>query len=192
MATYYSDRFSGTDPDTGLEDDAILDRQKRSDAGIGHGRLRYKRAQVTVNLTNTWDQVRLSQFRSSDRIVSVFITHTAAAGGMLVVGFAKTGISHDGGSVEGNIIANDMDVTSARNRVDLFGTGFPDADLYRGKPLWEMVAMAGAGSGDPAHETFTEDPMEDWDLTLKPGGSSPTATTNSATYILEVYYTAGD
>mgnify|MGYP001247597396 CR=1 FL=1 len=180
MATYYSDRFSGTDPDTGLEDDTILDRQKRSDAGIGHGRLRYKRAQVTVDL-ETDDGVRMMQFKSGDRLVALYLTCTASgAAGTIAIGLEKTGRDHDGVCIDFNIIANNVAITSAINRTDKFGINSTIATTDRGRTLWEVADKS-------ASWTFTEDPMEDWDL----GIHAAAGTTNETTVILEAYYTAG-
>ena len=77
MATYYSDLFDGAT-------NTVLDPQKRVNAGIGHGRLRYKRAEATGSVQNG-DVLRLMQFHSSDRLHAVYMTHSAAGIGSTVL-----------------------------------------------------------------------------------------------------------
>tara|TARA_B100002049_G_C15840518_1_gene274921 strand:- start:37 stop:591 length:555 start_codon:yes stop_codon:yes gene_type:complete len=184
MTTYYSDNFSAINPATGLEDNTTLDTQKRVDAGIGHGRIRYKRAKVTFQQLSG-DSVRMMQFRSSDRIIDVLI-HSGNSGdtGRIDIGFRKSGVSHDGELVEANIVCDAKLMTTAIAHASVFGAGVPDADFYRGKPIWEMVSMPGTGSPT----IYTEDPMEDWDLSI----TFDEAFEVSISITVDVLYTSGD
>ena len=184
MTVYYSDHFSGVNPDTFVSDNTVLDKQKRAPAGISHGRMRYQRAQFTRTLILN-DVVRMMQFKSSDRIHNIFMTSTDCGDdGAVSVGFYKTGVLHDGALIDGNIIIAGTLISHAKNHAGIFGFGVPDADLFRGKPLWELVSMVGS----QAAGEYLKDPCEEWDLTV----GCDEAWSGDATVILEAYYTAGD
>ena len=181
MATYYSDHFMGATH-------ADLDIQVRASAGIQHGRLRYQRAEFTQKLTVVYDYVRMMQFKSSDRLVELFLTSTSSgsgANGTISVGLHKTGYAHDGAILDNNIFSTAYDVSGAAvNHVEILGTGYPDADLFRGKALWEVANMPSSGSAG----LYPVDPMEDWDLVV----TCAEIFADEATIILEAYYTSGD
>jgi len=181
--TFYSDHFDGVA-------NTVLDEQKRVDAGIGHGRLRYSRAEVTTlaapDLPSDGDTIRMMQFKSGDRLNHIFLTSTdSGAAGAVNIGLRKSGYAHDGAVIEGNVFGASIDVNSAAlAHVEKLGTGNPDADLARGKALWEVTNLAGA----TPTSGYTADPMEDWDLSFY----FMTAPTVATTFILEVYFTGGD
>ena len=185
MTVYYSDHFSGVNPDTFVSDNTVLDKQKRAPVGISHGRMRYQRAQFTRQLALN-DYVRMMQFKSSDRLYQLYLTSTATgATGKFHIGVYKTGTLHDGAALEQDIFGAGVVLTSGYARTDRFGTGQPPGYYdQRGNPLWEVVSIGGAS---PAN-AYTKDPGEDWDI----GVLCNAAFEASATAILEAYYTAGD
>ena len=184
MATYFSDHFSGVNPDTGVLDNAYLDKTKLPPAGIGHGRIRYARAEITLNAAST-DEIRMMQLRSSDRIFQVYLTCTdSGSAGLVQTGLYKSGVSHDGPALDANIIGT-FDPTTARSHLDIWGTGSaPDSSYMRGRTLWELVTLPGSGVAGE----YTTNPAEDWDLILR----FHAGTDVSTQIILEVLYTTGD
>ena len=188
MATYFSDHFSGVNPDTGVLDNAYLDKTKLPPAGIGHGRIRYARAEFTQLLVHSpEDSVRMIQFRSSDRIFEIYSTNSGTiAEGSYCIGFHKSGTKHDGASIEKDIIASNPAIHDAwAHRGEWGRAGFPDVDFYRGKPLWEVMSMPASASAG----AYTKDPGEDWDLVF---ACCNETMDSSAQIILEVLYTTED
>lgn len=181
MATYFSDHFSGVNEDTLEPDNSVLDLTKFPEPGSHRSRLRYKRAEITRDF-KTGDYVRFMQFKSGDRIAALYGTHTATSDGQLNIGLYETGRDHDGPAVESDIFASSHVPTSAHNHEDLYGVGYPDADLYRGSTLWKIATLQGAN-------TWTADPMEDWDIAM---WFHTGLSLQEITIILEVYFTSGD
>lgn len=182
MPSIFSDHF-GTGIATALAGEIDLDRTKRVAVGIGHGRLRYKRARVTIGTAaGIGDQIRLMQFRSSDRIIQVFMTSDGGGdAGAVDIGIYKTGAAHDGAVIDADLFGSAVAVDAAVARVDQFKESAILGDVDRGKTLWELADI-GAG-------TYTVDPMEDWDLVA----TVTTAVTVALnTTVWEVIYTAGD
>ena len=183
MPTYYSDHFSGVVSGTNAEDNTVLDEQERTDPYERHGRMRYSRAEVTIDL-ESGDVVRMMTLKPSDCINHMFLTCTASgAAGTVDVGLYATDSYHDGNYIEPNIFTNNRDVTSALAHGEIWNTGAPTTTaVYRGKPLWEVV------SAPSAQGSYTKDPGKNWDVTLY----GDVATTNATTFVLEVYFTSGD
>ena len=170
MATYYSDLFDGAT-------NTVLDPQKRVNAGIGHGRLRYKRAEATGSVQNG-DVLRLMQFHSSDRLHAVYMTHSAAGIGSIInLGLYRSGRSHDGSEVDATLLLEGHDAKPAHAHL---GHWEIPARLH-GKHLWE-IADAGTAS-------YGADPDEEWDLCMNCTAGSAT---DSATFLVEAYFTTGD
>ena len=185
MATYYSDHFSTN----GLQADSY-DGQIRVSAGIGHGRLRYKRAQSTPTSAGTSDTIRMMTFKSSDRLIELLIsTDGNATGGTIDLGMFLSGANHDGDSLGANNINSFMDaaaLTTLANRTDAFGETGASAiavateNNARGLTMWE-IANFGDGS-------YTVDPMTQFDIVI-----TPTVAFDAANIVtLEAYYTSGD
>ena len=185
MATYYSDHFSTN----GLQADSY-DGQIRVNAGIGHGRLRYKRAQATPTSAGTGDTIRMMTFKSSDRLIELLIsTDGNATGGTIDLGMFLSGANHDGDSLGANNINSFMDaaaLTTLANRTDAFGETGASAiavateNNARGLTMWE-IANFGDGS-------YTVDPMIQFDIVI-----TPTVAFDAANIVtLEAYYTSGD
>jgi hypothetical protein len=99
----------------------------------------------------------------------------------------KSGVAHDGAVLDNNIFGTGM-ADSIINHVDKLGFGNPDADFFRGKPLWEVVSMTGSASVG----AYTKDPTEDWDLVFTSNYGDSSGTPISATFVFEVYYVSGD
>ena len=186
MTAYYSDHFAGQNAVTYADDNTVLAMDKRQDPYLRHGRMRYSRAEVTIDL-ELGDTVRMMELKTSDCINHVFLTCTAAgAAGEIEMGFFSSSGNHTGPMIEQNILTFDRDVTSALAHVEVFDTGFPaNTEFLRGKPLWELVSVVGSQA------SYTKDPGENWDLTLGCAGDG-TATTNATTFVVEIYFTSGD
>jgi hypothetical protein len=185
MATYYSDHYSAN----GLQADSY-DGQMRVNAGIGHGRLRYKRAQATPTSAGTGDTIRMLTFKSGDRLIELMIsTDGNATGGTIDLGMFLSGSNHDGASLGANNINSFMDaaaLTTIGHRTDAFGETGASAitvateNEVRGLTMWEI-----ANFGDGA---YTVDPMTSFDIVI-----TPTVAFDAANIVtLEAYYTAGD
>jgi hypothetical protein len=183
MANYYSDHFSGVNAVTLATDNSVLDNSKILATGVGHGRVHYKRAELTLTTLVDGDFVRMMQFKSGDRLNQLNKTNTdSGSTGTVALGFYKTGRSHDGEGVETDIIVTGDVFTTAYNKLDIFSSGAATADLelHRGKALWEIASFGSA--------SYTEDPMEDWDLVVEciQTFADPT------TFFFEAFYTSGD
>jgi hypothetical protein len=178
MPNYYSDLFQGTK-------NTLLDRGKRANAGIGHGRLRYKRAEFTRSLVDG-DFVRMMQFKSGDRLSRLYRTNgDSGDNGAITIGLFKTGYAHDGAVIQADLISggsSPTSVASAGAHVKTFGTAGSIVHIktYAGKALWQFA--------DADASTYTVDPMEDWDLVVE----CTTTFDSSIQFILEAYYTSGD
>ena len=185
MTRYFSDHFSGVNAVTLAADNSVLDQNKLPDAGIHRARLRYKRAEITQDFADG-DYTRLMQFRSGDRFVAVYVTHSDSGdAGQFNIGFWETGRDHDGPLGDINIVALGVVTTTALIHSDVFGTGFPDPDMLRGKTAWELHNLWAASVDGPQ---YLVDPMEDWDLVLH----TFTGTTDTTQFVVEVYFTSGD
>jgi hypothetical protein len=185
MANYYSDHYTAN----GLQADSY-DTQIRVSAGIGHGRLRYKRAQATPTNAGTSDQIRMMTFKSSDRLIELWIsTDGNASGGTIDLGMFLSGDNHDGASLGTNNVNSFMDaaaMTTIANRTEAFGETGASAiavateNNARGLTMWEI-----ANFGDAS---YTEDPMTSFDIVV-----TPTVAFDAANILtLEAYYTSGD
>ena len=176
MATYFSDHFSSDGSNK-----STADMQIRASAGISHGRLRYKKASIDSVDTANGEQIRLAQFKSSDRIIEIYVTGdgTPSAGNM-DLGLYKSGAAHDGAVIDDDLFASALDVTSAIARTESFKEATTLGDTDRGKTLWELAAIGAA--------SYTADPMEDWDLV----GTTDTGTNAALKLSVEIVYTSGD
>ena len=185
MATYYSNHYSTN----GLQADSY-DSQVRVSAGIGHGRLRYKRAQSTPTSAGTGDQIRMMTFKSADRLIELWIgTDGNATGGTIDLGMFLSGDNHDGASLGANNDNSFMDnaaLTTIAVRTNAFGEDGASAisvateNSVRGLTMWEI-----ANFGDGA---YTVDPMTEFDIVI-----TPTVAFDAANIVtLEAYYTSGD
>ena len=176
MASFFSDHFSADGSNK-----STVDIQKRASAGISHGRLRYKRASIDTVDTANADEVRFCQFKSSDRIIEVFVTGDGTpSAGTMDIGLYKSGTAHDGAVIDDDLFASALAIDSASARVDEFTEATTLGNLDRGKTLWELATVGAA--------SYTSDPMEDWDLV----GTTDTGTTGNLAMTVEVIYTSGD
>jgi hypothetical protein len=189
MAVFFSDHYSGADS-AGVEagnNKSAADAQIRPGAGISHGRVRYKRAQIE-GMPLTTDTVRFCTFKSSDRILEAYlITDGGCTAGTVDVGIALSGHNHDGALVDVNVFADALVVSTLTARIDMMADGGADniaaagENYQRGLTMWELAAM-GAG-------TDTVDPRVNYDILLTPTVSLSVA---DAILTVEFVYTAGD
>jgi hypothetical protein len=179
MATLYSDNFAGSSA-------TVLDDQAVSPAGAGHGRIRYKRMEVTLTAAGytTGDTIRLGSFKSNDRILEIYASNGAfGAAGLADLGLYLSGTAHDGAVVDADCFADGEDVAAAGTRDEMFlgaNTSFDDQD--RGKEIWKLL-------DDASLTTYGSDPQTQMDLvwTVVNDGTQP-----AIQLVVEVYFTSGD
>jgi len=179
MANWYSDHF-GAD---GTDDSTIQSPADLVGAGISHGRLRVKRASITVTDNAAADVCWMFTMKSSDRLYALY---HATDGGFSASSSSELGLytyaaTHDGAVLDVDLFGAAIDVTSAIDTLtDTFTAGALGGE-DRGKQLWELYAV-GAGSD-------TTDPFVQYDVCLTLDGNDDTT---SSTYVLIALYTAGD
>lgn len=178
MAVYFSDHFSSD----GVARESV-DMQKRAPAGVGHSRLRYKRAFVTIPVDAVSTEViRFMSMKSGDRIMDMKLSNPGDCGtATMNLGLYESGLEHDGAVLDADLFMSAEDLATANDRIDAFDEAATLDNQDRGKPLWELLA-AGAGSD-------TVDPMEDWDIC---GVLAANMATAAEEVLLEVWYTASD
>lgn len=188
MTTYYSDHFTAN----GLAADSY-DNQIRVDAGIGHGRIRYKRGQATTHASTftTTDTLRMLTMKSGDRLLELWVsTDGTATTGTVDIGLYLSGDNHDGaslGTATVNLFADALPMTTLASRTNILAaeagsTSIPvtTESATSGKTIWAIANMGDA--------TYTVNPMIDFDITIL-----PTIIFDAATIItMEAYYTSGD
>ena len=180
MASFYSELMAA--PST----PQVLDTQVRANAGVGHARMRYTRAAITLDaVVAIGEVVRMKTFSSSDRLNwGYFHCSDAGTGGLIDVGLYKAGTNHDGAVIDADLFMSAYDVkAAAREQIEILpnsGSGTLGG-IDSGKTLWEMATLGAA--------SYTSDPMEQWDIAIVP----TEATTNTAWEVMmEFYYTSGD
>ncbi len=183
MPSMYSDHFSATGVVATLAGEITLDMQKRLSAGLGHARLRYKRAHINVGTAaGIGDKLRLMQFKSSDRLAQLFVTSdggcTAGAGDL---GLYQSGLEHDGAGIDADLFASALVVSAAIARVDEFKEATTLGDGDRGKTLWEQAAVGAA--------SYTVDPGGSFDLVMT---ITMAVTVAVVDLVFEAIYTSGD
>lgn len=182
--TVFSDHFSATGVATSLTDVTGLayDRNKRLIAGVGHGRVRYKRASIVAGTgTGIGDMFRMCQFKSGDRLHALMLSTSGGSAGATDIGLYKSGFSHDGAVIDVDLFGSAVTTSGTIARVDQFKEATTLKDIDRGKTLWELADI---GDG-----TYTVDPFEDWDLVLT---FTTAITVSLQTIVTECFYTSGD
>ena len=182
MATQWSDHFAAAQP--GL----TRDSERRAGAGIGHGRVRYKRANVTLDLAPDdfaiGDVARLMTFKSSDRLFELFVSADGASTALTAdLGLYQAGVSgaHDGAVIDADLFASALALNGAVARVDEFEEATTLTEFHRGLTLWEIAAIGEAA--------YTVDPFLDFDLAFTCTADILTADEN---VVVEAFYTSGD
>ena len=181
MADQWSDHFASSQP--GL----TRVGQRRVSAGIGHSRLRYKRAAITLDLApsafTAADVARIMQFHSNDRLIELFVYSAGDAGTVAVdIGLYKSGQQHDGVVVDVDLFCSALAINAGIARVDEFlEAGLTNND--RGKTLWEMANIGLSAS------TYSADDNAMWDLCLT---ATATLDTADEAMVIEAFYTSGD
>jgi len=183
MATRYSDHFS-----TSGDDGDSLDMQVRAAAGISHGRVRYKRARAG-GLFLTTDTVRMMTFKSSDRLLELWLTTDGGStAGAVNVGLNLSGSNHDGAVIDANLFATTLTTSTITTRTNILGEAgsaliaVAGEEAIEGQTLWEIAAAHGGGSD-------TSDPMTQYDIVITPSTSFTVA---DSIVTMEAYYTSGD
>lgn len=178
MSTYFSDHYS-----TGLSITALPATEVNPDAGISHGRVRYKRAQVTA-LALTTDTIRMFTMRSDHRLIELVISSDGTSGaGAVNVGLYLTGSAHDGAVLDADLFGSAVTISTAIHRTAVLVESAVLQHEDGGKRLWEMVVIG----ADPL--SWTVDPQLRFDVVLVP---STSFTGTASILTLEAYYTAGD
>jgi len=179
MADFYSDHYTATAAGTSIDNPRL-----KVAPGIAHAKIHYKRGTVTTTTaTAAGDVLRFFQLKSSDRLLQLFLSHTADAS------TSATGdcglYATDGGAVidldlfcaVGTVPMSD--ITAAVARVDLLpvSTELEVEDV--GKQLWQMADEGGG--------TYSVDPFETWDVAITVAAEVGIVATE---YVLEAYYTS--
>ena len=149
--------------------------------GVGHGRLRYKRAFISVNNPDSNDQLFMMTFKSGDRISALLLSgdggHTTATNAC--IGLYLNNLAHDGAVQDVDLYDSALDLTAAADRTEAFTAGALTG-LNRGQPIWETLSTGAL--------SLTVDPKVSYDLCI-------TFTTDAAgtgLIVLEAYYSSGD
>lgn len=184
MPSIFSDHFATTGIAASLAAEIDYDSQKRISAGKGGARLRRKTMRcVTGTAAGIGDQIRMGQFKSSDRIFNMVTTTLGGSAGAGDFGLYKSGNAHDGAVLDVDLFASAFTLSGTVARVDtVFTEATTLVNTDRGKSLWELVTIGAAF-------TYTSDPMEDWDLVIT---VTTAITVSLMTIQVEVDYTAGD
>lgn len=184
MARYYSDHFnsSGVAPSLASTTNVTLDTTFKPSVGIAHARMRKKRPHIVIGTAATiGDEIRLTRFRSSDRIYDIRVTAAGATAAAGDIGVYRSGAAHDGAVLDVDLFATAIGLTAAA-RADGFTEATTLANKDRGKQLWELVNIGVAS-------TFASDPMIDMDLVITVTTSFTVALDD---IVVEIDYAAGD
>lgn len=154
-----------------------------SSAGVGHGRIRYKRATITgLPLVTTPDVLRFFSMRSGDRLFELLLSSDGGStAGAVHIGIYLAGTNHDGAVVDADLFASAQTISTALDRTDVWTESTTLDGTDRGKALWEQAAV-GAG-------TDTSDPDVVYDICAT---VSTSFTVADSELVLEAYYTSGD
>jgi hypothetical protein len=169
MAVYFTDQYvDGTDA-------------YRAPVGIGHGRLRKKRAAIST-MALTTDSIRWMTFKSSDRLYDLVVSGDGGStAGAIDIGLYLSGNRHDGALIDADLFASALTVSAAIARVDQFEESAVLSEFNRGWQMWEIAAV-GAG-------TDVVDPQTQYDIVSVPTLSLSVANT---ILVMEALYTSGD
>ncbi len=154
-----------------------------SPRGVGHGRLRYKRAFIAVNNPDSNDELRMMTFHSGDRVSHLTISHDGGlttATNVDIGIYLSNGTAHDGALVDVDLFDSAADMSTAALDRDEAYTAGALTGLDRGRPLWEAMQT---GDG-----TDTVDPNVEYDICVT-FTTNPTGTLN---LVMEAYYHSGD
>lgn len=187
MATFYSDYFVGTGVNTALP---VVPNIVNS--GVGGSRLRLKKSVFTMLAAQDLAQVdviRMMPFKSSDRIINLFLSAEAGFGTTtpINVGLYKVGDNHDGAAISTNspdMFVAALDIDAGFGRTDHWNQAAHWVDEDRGKANWELINLVDAS-------TYTSDPVEAWELCVGFSGN-PAAAAAEARLLIEAVYVSGD
>ena len=179
MADFYSDHYTATPSGTSIDSPRL-----KVAPGIAHAKLYYKRGTVTTTTaTAAADILRFFSLKSGDRLLNLFLSHTADASSAAT---GNCGLhATDGGAViDLDLfcavgVAPMSDLTAAVARTDLLpvSTELEVEDV--GKQLW-VLAAEGAAS-------YTVDPFETWDVTVTIAAETGIVATE---YVMEAVYSS--
>ncbi len=179
MARFFSDYYRPP-----ADANTALAANYKAPLGKAHGRLRVMKVYVLAPVgVLVGEEIRLGQFKSSDRIHSIRVGCSGASGTWTVnIGLYEAGVAHDGAVIDEDLFASALAITTAIDDVEQIDETGTVTRALRGAPLWEQAA-AGAAS-------YTADPFEDWDLVMT--GATGTSDTAAEPLYVEVQYTSGD
>ena len=134
-----------------------------SNARKTHARKRRKEMRVDIAAAGKAinDTTVLGTFKSSDQIVELMLSTSVATPttGAISLGLYRAGLDHAPATakiIDVDLFASAVAITTVLARVDVFKESTTLLDFHRGLTLWELADLGGG--------TYTEDPMEDWDL----------------------------
>lgn len=181
MADFFSDHYTATAGGTSIDDPRL-----KVEPGVGHARLYYKRATLSVTTaTSAADVLRFFSLKSGDRIMELLLSHTADASTAVTGNAGAHRTFEDGGAVlDLNLFcavgtAPMSDLTAAISRTDLLTLAALELE-DRGKPLWEQVE-------EGATQGWTSDPQIDIDITVTIAAETAIV---ASEYVMECYYTS--
>jgi len=177
---YYSDHFTATVSGTSVDDPRF-----KVASGVKHATVRYSRASATAPASITTGEImHMMKLKTGDRLHSLYISTPSFTGTGQP---ANIGLYQgDGTVIDADILADEAtapmdDLSVAINRVQVFanaGAAIEGEDA--GKALWQL-ADEGAG-------TYTEDPLEEWFISITMGTESSISA--GAEIVLEAFYTS--
>jgi hypothetical protein len=181
MANWYSDHF-GAD---GSADSTVAVPATTVGAGVSHGRLRVKRASITVLDTAASDVLWMFTMKSSDRLYLLCHGYDGgwSASSSSALGLYTSSGTHDGAVLDVDLFGASIDLSTAA--VDVFTETFSAGALGgedRGKQMWSLLEIG-------ATQSYTADPFVEYDVCMTINGNDDAT---SSTYVLWAVYTSGD
>jgi len=178
MARYFSDHFTAT----GVTQTALQVPGTVTASGVNHGRIYYKRAQLTVlGLNSTTDELRFFSLNSGDRLLELWLSSDGAAGaGAVDVGLYESGRDHTGTVVDANMFATAIDISSGLDRDEVLLEAEVLQHESHGIMMWEAVNVFSSA-------TYAVDPLINFDVTCN---VTTDFTTTAPVLVLEAYYTS--
>jgi len=188
MTTFYSDHFS---PAIGVSGHftTLAALPARISVGKKHARVRRTMCSMLIPSGQDLgddDVIRLLDMQSGDRLIELYFSMDADFGATTTfnVGLYKKGNNNNGAVIDEDLFVSAVDWAGAIARTEYFKESATFTDMDRGKTLWELVTIGAAA-------TYTEDPREDWTLTLQTT-QDISATAAAVSLMCEVWYVAGD
>jgi len=188
VITYYSDHYS-RDGDMRTIDEGSHGADDINGAPLRVAIGKCDLTAVGASLSDG-DVVRMARIRSRNRVVELrFSTDGQFDGGtspLAYIGFHKKGANHDGAIVDAEIFSGsggDITIDPTNGAYQDFNVTTDDVAggsiELAGKRCWEHAADAGVA--------LTQDPKEEWDLTVSP--TDIAGNTTSGKLVVAMFYT---